>query len=741
MTCASLMVSTAFMACASLAMLTACSDEIASTTPTYTVGEADNAIVLSAGISEGGAGVATRAVDGNHEPVTNGGGHTLITKGAKMYLDVRGKWKKTSDGTAVDVVSQTTITIGDKAASSGNDAMHNSVSTYTPQLYWDDYGTADPHNAGDNDGRKTGLTIYGAGVNKNGGDVPEINGSDNGKKWTELYWNVGTPSNDIIDQSSDWTQYDLITSNNIREVGDGTLKFEDWKYNHNPSNLLVFTHAMSKITVELTAADGFPTAGSPAAPQFQEEPKVTLLDFNYTGTVDVEGKTSTATKSDHTLGADVANINMHRDGESTWEKANKVTFEAVVFPGNSWTNENKASSEILKLNADGNIYSVTAEKLYDAINTAISSVNHPGENNGNLSLSQGWNYKLQITVKKTEIHVTATVVNWKNVTADMAYPEINVNMSPGGTGTDNTSNTYSFFVSTNKERGYGISNASPTTYYSENSVLSYSSSEWGLSPKLYWPNHQTHYHMRGVYPKVGVANDTDKPVVVESNSKQYVAVNNGEYNEVTFPSNFMIGKPEIADNDKMCKSTTHTPVDMSTDGICATTGSINLKFRYMMSQVVVDLKTNDDASASDKVDFGTMGQNTEAEVKILNGYTDGNVLLGSLAYNFTGKTKTDFLMTAITNVQRHNVVCAQPLEGLKFQITIKNSDGTVDDVYTIAIKDIKVKKDGESTSSAITNWESGHKYIYDLTITKTEIKVTATLTDWVTVKADQPIWF
>lgn len=710
----------------------------------HTVGEENNAITLMAGISEGGAKLQTRAVDGNHAAGTNGGGHTLITTGAKMLLDVRGKWKKTESGTAEDVTKTTTITIGGASATEGNGTEHNSISNYNPVLYWDDYGTADPNNT--TAGRAEGLTIYGVGVNKNGADVPSINGTDNGKKWTELYWSVGNPSGtpSTIDQSSDWTQYDLITSNNIRAGADGTLKFQEWKDKTNPSDILEFTHAMSKITVELTAADGFPTAGSPATPQFQTEPKVNLIGFNYIGKVDVETKTSTATKSDYSDGADVANIKMHRDGDATYNKANKVTYEAIVFPGNSWTSTNKSTSNILELNADGNIYKVTAEKLYDAINTAISSAHHPGTADGTLSLTQGWNYKLQITVKKTEIQVTATVENWKNVTADPAYPEIDVTMAPGSTGTENTSNAYSFFISTTKDNGYGISTGeSPNTYYAENSELSYSSSAWGLTPKLYWPNHQTHYHMRGIYPSVGTTSDTGKPVVVESGSKQYVAVSNGAYDATTFPSNFMIGKPEIpnTDADKMCKSTSHTSLDMIQNGICATKGKINLNFRYMMSQVVVNLKTNPEAGAANIVNFGTKGQSSEAEVKILNGYTAGNVLLGSMEYDFTGKNKTDFPMTATTDVQRHNIVCAQSLEGLKFQVTIKNADGTIDDVYTIDIKDIKVKKDGESTSHIIESWEPGHKYVYELTITKTDIKVTATITPWTEVTANQPVWF
>ena len=79
---------------------------------------------------------------------------------------------------------------------------------------------------------------------------------------------------------------------------------------------------------------------------------------------------------------------------------------------------------------------------------------------------------------------------------------------------------------------------------------------------------------------------------------------------------------------------------------------------------------------------------------------------------------------------------------VKLKITVNNGDGTTD-VYYAQLNLIKGKKAGaaDNTKDFITEWKHGEYYIYTLDVRKTEIKVTATITDWVTVNADQPIWF
>ena len=85
---------------------------------------------------------------------------------------------------------------------------------------------------------------------------------------------------------------------------------------------------------------------------------------------------------------------------------------------------------------------------------------------------------------------------------------------------------------------------------------------------------------------------------------------------------------------------------------------------------------------------------------------------------------------------------AQADGNVKFRITIYNDAGDLTniDVYEADIKPIL--NSGKTAEVAPNGkWESGVHYVYNLKISKTEVKVTATLADWTTVNATQDIWF
>lgn len=740
-----------------LAMLTACSKDVVEVevpspvppvSPNYTVGELGNAIVLNAGISDGAREATTRAVDGGHAAGTNGGGHSLIATGAKMKLRVDGTWL--GKGFTDNLVSKpTTITIGEKAATSGNGLLHNKI-TFDPQLYWDDYGTADPANmpsvAGN--GREKGLTIYGAGVNKAGVDVPVIDGTADGKKWTNLAWNVGTPSTDVIDQTSGWEQYDLITSNNIKEGADGTYKFDDWKNDianstSNASNLLVFTHAMSKITVKLTASDGFTDH------IFATDPSVLLEGFYHTGTVNVDAKTSIPT-------LDTKNVKMYL--ATGGASSNTATFEALVFPGNEFA----VDAQILTLSADGNVFKVTANKLRQAISNAIvlagetpPQSNYPTDQGS--KLLQGWQYKINIVVKKTDIIVTATVENWDTVETEDVYPVISVDANYTGSGTGSGFTQFSFYRSLNKVNSYSIDcSANANGYYAPEGLPTgtlNSSDPWSFANKLYWNDHDTHYFFRGVYPLTSVNTDDveTKPHVksfvdesAENVNAQVIDIKNVGYQANTYPSDLAIGMPTFTHENRMCSGdANHTPIDQSENGICATKGTISLNFQYVMSQVEVQLSTSD-VSAYDHVNLAN------AEVEIVHGYSKGYVTLGTR--EVIPHTWGDYTMdeTDVSNIRRSAIV-PQPLSHnvgpgdiiyLMFKITIQNPETPGDtDTYYATIRNIKATEDGGlSYTKDITSWEQGKHYIYKLKVLKTEIKVSASLAKWDEEEAADDVW-
>ena len=701
----------------------------------YSVGEADNTIQLSAGISDGHSGVMTRAGAEDHHTTP---GHMNFINGTKLTLRVDGTW---TGHDPVSITKTTTATIG---AETGTDSKHNTVTfTDAEKLYWDDYGTADPANA--STGRTTGLTIYGVAVD---GATTAPSVSD----WTSLSWTLEA------NQTSGWAAKDLLTSNNVQTENttlpyatDGTYKFTD----RNTGKLLEFTHAMTKITVNLKAGEGFVNA------KFVNKPTVTLLQFYYTGKYDVVSKTPAATTDSKT------NINAHlaqvktvstaewSDAPATWASSNMAKFDALVFPGNQFTatiaddaNMTPTSStDILELNADGNVLKVTSAQLVKAI-AGTSTTGTPV----NSTLEQGKNYILNITVNKTDIEVTATIKDWEDVETENVTPKINVNEvygHPTQDGHPAFQKKFDLYRSTSIEGSFLGTD--------DHSVVSYADSKYTMSPQLYWPNHNTHYFFRGVWPLVGSKDNEEAQLgptstQVESNA---IVISNATYKKGYYPSDLMIGRPLNTDDktpDETCKVAGHS----SAAGICATEGNVHINFRYVMSQVEVHLET-----ATGSPTPANAVELTNAKVEIINGYTTGKVSLGEFNSDGSFKItvlseKADFTLAHVDGENgnyRHSAIVPQILtystdvaqkeNNLRFKITIyKNGETSqgIDDIYYADVEPI-LKSDKSGKVAPNGKWESGVHYIYNLMLTKTEIKVTATITDWVTVNASEDVWF
>lgn len=736
-----------FAAIAGMGLLASCSSDFI--IPPYTVGEDDNAIVLRAGINEGGAGVATRAgVEDHHTPTTAGGGHTTFTTGTQLRLRVDGTWLGKANGTvphgtitSQTVSQKTTATIG---AETDTDSKHNAVTfTAADQLYWDDYGTADPANidaptgtaTADTGGRNKGLTIYGAAIDSKTALPTTLASLDATQSaWTDLTWKVakaGEPTvvdgNQVIDQTGGWSDYDLLVSNNVRAgSADGTYKFDD----RASGKLLEFTHAMTKVTVNLTAGEGFPGyATAPANAKFQAAPTVTLLGFYYTGTVNVETKTSTPTT------ATTTDVTTYRDGGTAWAVGgqHETQFTSLVFPGNQFD----AATDILKIVADGNTYYVNATKINAAMTAAQL----------NTIFEEGKNYVFNIKVDKTKVTVTATIKDWIDVVADPETPKINVTATYGyaaeQAGSTAFTSNYDLFRSKTKAAGYDDDDSAAGII----PAARYTSSSWDKT--IYWPDHQTHYFFRGVYPQVGTpANGTTAltaEAVTTAGGNDVVAVANAAYTAATYPSDLAIAIPRKTDgtNDETCKESGHA----ATPGICATEGTINLNFEYAMSKVELRLKssaTGDGliAMTKDNTKVEIIGGYSKARIKLSDGlhdsYSDADKSLYALSNLST--PESGFLVTS-----RDAIVPQEIGDDVKFRITVTTNDGGTpddpsddkNDVYECKVKTIKET----STSTAIGEWKPGKHYIYVLDINKTALHTTATLTDWETVTASDNVWF
>lgn len=670
-----------------LAFLIACNSEerIVTTDSNEEPSEPSVPIELSAGLVEGGSKATTRT-----DPT-----YQALTPDTKLALQVNGNWKH--GDTTTPITKTTTATIG--SASGTNNAVNF---TAAETLYWDDYGTADPDNA--TVGRTEGLTIYGVAID-NKTTAPTV--SD----WSALSWEV--PTNQTISGSTP-ADKDLLISNNVKTgTSDGTYKFSE----KTSGKLLKFTHALSKITVVMTANAGFVDKNSDGLVDFANDPEVELTSNVAYSDTKTEWACTKGNVNIATGGVTLTGTSSSGDPSviTMWQESSTghvVTKEALVMPGSQFSGDNAI---IARINADGNIYYVTAEKIRAKI-TGASKVTEAGKN-----------YIINVVVDKTGIsHVSATVANWTDVTADEVAPKINVT-ADWGSGTGTMANAFSFYRSTSLGTGYGT--VENTSYYKSNSEVTYSEA-WSMSPTLYWPDHNTHYQFRAVCPATvtttGDGTEGDgilaSPRVITANGSQVIKVKNESYS-TGYSSNLMIARPEVAEGVQ-CNNSDHTPQYLYSVGICATEGTIKLNFRYMMSQVEVNLSTTE---TTNQVNL------TNAKVELVNVYDHGNVKLGDRTIDFTDYSRGDYTLHATsTSTQRLDAVIPQTFSSTKFKITIYkngNPEQGVDDIYYADI------------SNTSGGWVAGNHYKYNLTVTKTEVQVSATLTDWTTVTSSQNIWF
>lgn len=560
-----------------------------------------------------------------------------------------------------------------------------------------------------------------------------------------IQWNVPHGTNYAQDATTVKNR-DLLFSNNLARYtdSDNRLKYD---VAQSPKAFtggkLVFYHALSKITVNLNIGEGFTGTNDFRFPSSQN---VKLSYFNIWGQFSAEDGEFLSVNSAHeSIGAmwnhtgDTPNTTVSQK-PAYWLEANVIPYSSTdskeTIKGSQFTSN--GTHVMMEFTIDNSTYKLTSKQLFDAIKNKAE--NNISADASSIEMEAGKNYVFTFTVSKTKIeHITASVVNWEEVVANEYTPIIDVNQTYGEKGSESDLNkTYTLLRSITKAGNYGTTGNSATMTYNT------TDSKYSMSPQLYWPDHKTHYFFRGVYPNI--ESTTGHPTL--NSDGQTISVTNCAYAAGKSPSDLMIGIPRNSDGtDETCKVNGTGHKGSSAEGICATSGNINLNFRYAMSQVEVRLKTTtDDAEVN----------LTNAKVEIVNGYTNGSISLsdgGAAVTESTGNYELHTAPTgdnrdgvATTNI-RHDAIVPQNLTNgtttnLRFKITIYKTGNTteIDDIYYADIKDINVKV-GTADPTTITSWDAGKHYIYTLNLSKTEIKVSATITDWVTATGSTNVWF
>lgn len=576
------------------------------------------------------------------------------------------------------------VTYGTTGAKTGEDEKENIVNFSGENIrYWDDAHA-----------RSSALSIWAIAVPGVTGEPSKWKGKT-AKTWTTtmeanktIAWSLDAGQNETVVKNGD-----LCFSNNIVDYTpsgtDRRLVFQQDKKRFLAGKL-VFYHALSKITIIMKEGDGFNTTSTA---DFNLD-NINLKGFKLGGTFDVARGEFTDVDAETTT-----ITSMYQKGKT----AEDMTLEALVVPG---TDLEAALDDAVSFSLDGNAFKVSAATLKEKLGGGFTS------------FEAGKNYVFTFVINKTDIVVTATVAGWEDVKGTNYSPLINFDQSYGAEGTD-FADSFTLYLS----KGSG-DQASLDDDFAKGTDVTYADSKYNLDTRLYWPNHQKHYLFRGVWPLVGADGTPEGNV-----DKKGISVTNCAYDDETYPSDLMLGYPRKA--GETCEA---HGLDVTTKGICATEGTIRMNFQYAMSRVEVNLSTSD---GDNKVIFD---ENTSIE--IIGGYKEGAILFKDGSSDFTGKSTSVYGMhkEGDTNKKFHDAIIPQLLEGLKFRITVTDSDGKQDRYETVlGIKDIEVTPDGGSKTK-IDEWKPGRHYVYNLYITKTEVKVRATIKDWEQTTGSTTIW-
>lgn len=613
----------------SIAALVACNSEELNTSDTT-----DGEIRLSAATIEGNTAVTTRTI--------TPGSPKALTEGTAIALQVSGTWTKESSSETVVKTPTATAAVSTTTA--------NSL-TLNPALYWDDFGTADPNNK--DTGRANGLTIYGAAMD-GVTTAPEVT------SWTSLTWDL-----DAV-QTGGISTKDLLLSNNVS--GTNTYKFFD------SSKQLEFKHVLSKITVNILAGDGFDG-------KFTNAPEVVLTSNEANSTTNTEwaytsGTFNVATGA-LTLPSTRKAVTMANAATAATDYT--VTKEALVMPGSTF---NSDAATIMRINADGNIYYITAKKIREATGLTLAT-------NDVYTLKAGKNYIFKVRVNKTGVEVTATVKDWDTVDSEEETPAISftadvTSSTNTTTGSSLSSGTFRLWKTSAFTETALAAAKTTTVTYDGNSTYTY-------NPTLYWQSAKDDSYFRALATKTSTG----------ISATESTTANQG--------TDLLWGTTAAHTGTEADGTTTHDYAESAI--INPRTGAVPLIFKHAMSNVVVELSTSTDAASEVNL--------TDATVTMSNLYTNGKIDIAG----GTVSVPDDSEKSTVT-VSGETIMVPQTI-GDTSKMTITLKDGTT---YSLQLNTCTCKINGVDTP--IASWAGGSKYTYKIYLEKEAMKFSVTITGW-----------
>ena len=523
-------------------------------------------------------------------------------------------------------------------------------------------------------------------------------------------YNGGTPSTALTESTGElgWT---LATDQKLATAvkqGDLLWSMEQAPvtYDHSTARngdrtglTIPFTHAMSEITVTLTADATF------SASPFTS----TSLTLNNMNTVVYPLSAPDTTFTSGTLG----NITMCGADYTTGSTRN---FTAIVAPGTKL----KEGELLLNItNVDGNDYTlnITADMLTKdtwatyAHSTATTPEQQGTEGGKKFILTKpGYNYRLYVNLSKTKITERATIKNWETVNATgdaiINFPhDLTANVKGHRFADESTYNLFQLEYEETLER--------TNTAYKFVTVPKYdfSTETWTNTPTLYWPNAETRYFFRALAKQL--PNHKITTVADEAPASPATAAASTVF-AVTQGGDDILWGTTPAYNERATVPVTYDYPEGA--AIYARTDSVPIAFEHALAKVTFNLAT----SAGDVGDNNNAVDLTNATIAVSNLITSGTIRLED--GEITEKpAATANAITATTAPIKDLIVIPQDITNASI-ITITLKDGTK---YELQLNQCK-----DGSSNTINKWKRGENYVYTITVLKEEITFRALVKDW-----------
>lgn len=512
------------------------------------------------------------------------------------------------EGDVFTPVSQFTwadnFTMGETVDNGGTPAGTGLITTsdkLSPVLYWDDFSstTYDLREEGRGIRLKYGYCY-------NGG---EDNATFKDETAGTLTWTV--LSDQSAAEGADMKKSDLLYAATQDMI----------TYGHNPESrdtlVLPYTHAMSKITINVTTGEGYAIDKANFASSV-----LTLKNMQIKADVNAPADTVTAVSPAGT--SDVTTF--------TKSKANTTaTYQAIIGP------TYLAAGNVLAAitNIDGNNYDipltegiltawsaedklVVTEEIIDNGVAQAKPLSRAGIDAGKAYLTKsGIHYILDVTVDKQKITIRATITDWESVEADgKAAINFAGDVTEKGSIADEL-----------KANGFDVyKNSSASSFTEKATTVTFADSKWNYSPVIYWAGQSDASYFRAISPA--------------GNSASTLAQG----------------------TDLMWGTSGET-------AIAPRTGDVPLEFDHIMSKLCVNLETTDDAAAVNL---------TGAKIQITNLATTGTFSIVNGSVTASG-SKAASIFTDNENKGKESgfteYVVPQPI-GDEARLIITLADGT-----------------------------------------------------------------